>query len=226
MAGHTIAITGANRGIGLELAKIFSERGDRVIALCRHGSDALRATGADVVENVEVTSMESVRNCRLPADVDHINVLINNAGVLHDENFDSLAEPEAIDHLVHQYEVNAVGPLMVTRLLSDRLVEGSKVCLITSRMGSIDDNDSGGRYGYRMSKAALNAAGKSLAVDLAPRGISVGILHPGAVRTEMTSGHGNVEAPEAARMLVERIDELGPDSSGVFRHANGEVLPW
>lgn len=226
MAGHIIAITGANRGIGLELTRIFTERGDRVIALCRRGSEELRVTGADVIENVEVTSMESVRNCRLPADVDHINVLVNNAGVLHDEDFASLAEPDAIDHLVHQYEVNAVGPLMVTRLLSDRLAEGSKVCLITSRMGSIEDNGSGGRYGYRMSKAALNAAGKSLAVDLAPRGIAVGILHPGAVRTEMTSGHGNVEAPEAARMLVERIDELGPDSSGVFRHANGEVLPW
>lgn len=226
MAGHTIAITGANRGIGLEMAKIFTERGDRVIGLCRHASDELRATGADVVENFEVTSAESVRNCDWPADVERIHVLINNAGVLHDETFDSLGEPDAIDHLVQQYEINAAGPLLVTRLLSERLAEGAKVCLITSRMGSIDDNDSGGRYGYRMSKAALNAAGKSLAVDLAPRGISVGILHPGAVRTEMTGGRGNVEPPEAARMLVERIDELGPDKSGVFQHANGEVLPW
>ncbi|MEX0606460.1 MAG: SDR family oxidoreductase [Halofilum sp. (in: g-proteobacteria)] len=226
MAGHTIAITGANRGIGLEMARIFAERGDRVIALCRKASETLQATGAQIVENVEVTSIEALRSCAWPEDAPHIDVLINNAGILTDEDFDSLDQPHAIDQLKRQHEVNAIGPLLVTRMFADRLKQGSKVALITSRMGSIDDNDSGGRYGYRMSKAALNAGGKSLAVDLAPRGISVGILHPGAVRTEMTGGRGQVDAPDAARMLVERIDELGPETSGEFRHANGETLPW
>lgn len=226
MAGQTVAITGANRGIGLEIARIYRERGDRVIALCRYASDELRATGADIVEKVEVTSMEAVRKCHFPPDAGRIDVLINNAGILHDESFESLGEPEAVDEVTHQFEVNSVGPLIVTRVLADRLGEGSKVALVTSRMGSIEDNDSGGRYGYRMSKAALNAAGKSLSVDLAPRGIAVGILHPGAVRTEMTGGRGQVDAPEAAQMLVARIDELGPETSAVFRHANGERLPW
>lgn len=226
MAGHTIAITGANRGIGLEMARIFAQRGDRVIALCRKASEELRATGADIVENVEVTSIEALRSCAWPQDAERIHVLINNAGILMHEDFDNLDQPHAVDQLRRQYEVNAIGPLLVTRMLADRLAEGSKVALITSRMGSIDDNDSGGRYGYRMSKAALNAGGKSLAVDLEPRGISVGILHPGAVRTEMTGGHGQVEAPDAAAMLVERIDELGPETSGMFRHANGDTLPW
>ena len=101
-----------------------------------------------------------------------------------------------------------------------------KVALLTSRMGSIADNDSGSHYGYRMSKAALNAAGKSLAIDLAPRKVAVGIYHPGYVRTRMTGNTGLIDADESARLLLLRIDELSPAESGVFRHANGERLPW
>jgi NAD(P)-dependent dehydrogenase (short-subunit alcohol dehydrogenase family) len=123
-------------------------------------------------------------------------------------------------------EVNAYGPLRVTQKLSPLLARGSKVALITSRMGSIGDNGSGGYYGYRMSKAALNAAGKSLAIDLAPRGVSVAILHPGMVKTAMTGSHGKVEPEDAARDLLARIDALGLDNTGTFWHANGEVLPW
>jgi NAD(P)-dependent dehydrogenase (short-subunit alcohol dehydrogenase family) len=93
-------------------------------------------------------------------------------------------------------------------------------------MGSIDDNSSGGGYGYRMSKAALNMAGKSLAVDLKGAGIAVAILHPGMVRTEMIGGRGQVEPSEAARGLLARIDEVTLETSGGFWHANGERLPW
>ena len=93
-------------------------------------------------------------------------------------------------------------------------------------MGSIADNDSGGSYGYRMSKAALNAAGASLAIDLRPRGISVAILHPGYVRTEMTGNAGLIDADESVSGLLKRIDELTPDNSGSFWHSNGDVLPW
>jgi NAD(P)-dependent dehydrogenase (short-subunit alcohol dehydrogenase family) len=123
-------------------------------------------------------------------------------------------------------EVNAYGPLRVTHKLLSLLRQGSKVALITSRMGSIADNTSGGAYGYRMSKAALNAAGKSLAHDLASQGVSVAILHPGYVRTEMTSNHGSVEPDDAARDLLKRIDELTLENTGTFWHANGSVLPW
>ncbi len=93
-------------------------------------------------------------------------------------------------------------------------------------MGSITDNTSGGYYGYRMSKAALNAAGRSLAHDLAPRGVAVAILHPGFVQTPMTGGRGDVDAATAARNLLARIDELTPATSGRFLHANGAPLPW
>lgn len=226
MSGHTIAITGANRGIGLELARVFRERGDRVLALCRNAGDELRATGAEVVEGVDVSSAEALREAVRQLDATRIDVLVNNAGILSDESFDALGDPEVLGRMLRQFEVNALGPLLVTQALADRLGEGSKVALITSRMGSIGDNDSGGRYGYRMSKAALNAAGRSLAIDLAPRGIAVGLFHPGFVRTEMTGRRGQVDPAEAAAMLTARIDELGPDSAGTFRHANGEPLPW
>lgn len=226
MSGHTIAITGANRGIGLELARVFRERGDRVVALCRNASDELRAAGAEVIEGVDVSSAEALREAVRQLDAPRIDVLVNNAGILSEESFDALGDPEALERILRQFEVNALGPLVVTHALADRLGEGSKVALITSRMGSIGDNDSGGRYGYRMSKAALNAAGRSLALDLTPRGIAVGIFHPGFVRTEMTGRRGQVEPAEAAAMLAARIDELGPGSSGTFRHANGDPLPW
>jgi len=145
-----------------------------------------------------------------------------NAGILRDGDLDDLT----FEDVRAQLEVNAIGPLRVVRALRGRLGRGAKVALVTSRMGSVGDNGSGGSYGYRMSKAALNAAGVSLARDLASAGISVAILHPGYVRTEMTGGHGNVEPETAAAQLVDRIDALAPATSGTFWHANGQVLPW
>jgi NAD(P)-dependent dehydrogenase (short-subunit alcohol dehydrogenase family) len=151
-----------------------------------------------------------------------IDLLVNNAGILIGDRLDRLE----LDAVSRQLEVNAIGPLLMTARLVGSLGAGSKVALITSRMGSIADNTSGGMYGYRMSKAALNAAGVSLARDLKARQIAVVILHPGYVRTEMTRGSGNVDAAEAARGLLERIDELRLETTGRFLHANGEELPW
>ena len=98
--------------------------------------------------------------------------------------------------------------------------------MITSRMGSIEDNTSGGYYGYRMSKAALNIAGKSLAIDLKNKNIAVGIFHPGLVATDMIGGHGDISADEAAERLDKRIFALTMKNSGSFWHSNGEILPW
>lgn len=226
MSGHTIAITGANRGIGLELTRIFTQRGDTVYGICREQGEQLAATGANVIDGIDVTDPGSVRAGVGRLDVDRVNVLINVAGILSRESCDDLGDAAAIERIRRQFEVNALGPLHVTHALSGKLARGSKVALITSRMGSIGDNDSGGSYGYRMSKAALNAAGKSLAIDLAVRDIAVGILHPGFVRTDMTGHQGHVEPAESAAMLAERIDELNAANSGRFLHANGEELPW
>ena len=221
-SANTVVITGANRGIGLAIAQIYGKRGDRVIALCRRASKELRNSGAEIVEDVDVTSSEALQDAA--AAVGDVDVLIANAGVLSNEPLSAVAE--ATDRIARQFSVNALGPLLTVHAFADQLVKGAKVALITSRMGSMTDNSSGGSYGYRMSKAALNAAGRSLAIDLAPRGISVSLLHPGYVRTDMTGGRGDVEPSEAAARLVERIDDLSAANSGTFRHANGEELPW
>ncbi|MDX5434571.1 MAG: SDR family NAD(P)-dependent oxidoreductase, partial [Halomonas sp.] len=121
---------------------------------------------------------------------------------------------------------NAYGPLRVTEALLDNLSAGSKIANVTSRMGSIADNDSGGRYGYRASKAALNAFGKSLAIDLKPRGIAVAQLHPGYVQTRMVNFGGLIPPEEAAAGIAARIAALTLENSGGFWHSNGEPLPW
>ena len=168
----TILITGANRGIGLELVRQLMARGDTVIAACRAASRDLDATGAEVIEGLDVTSDDSVAALAGRLEGRTIDWLVNNAGILERTALDSLD----FDAMERQFRVNSLGPLRVTAALRGRLASGSKVFIVTSRMGSIDDNTSGGSYGYRMSKAAVNMAGKSLAVDLADEGIGVFLL--------------------------------------------------
>ncbi len=218
----TVVITGANRGIGLALTKVFLARGDQVYGLCRNASDELNASGAKVITRVDIANPETLPEALKKLGDIKIDVLVNNAGVLHREGLDDW-DPVLINH---QFRVNALGPLLVTECLQKNLSEGSKVAMITSRMGSMGDNSSGGYYGYRMSKAALNAAGVSLARDLAPKGIAVALLHPGYVQTEMVNYGGDISADDSAANLVKRIDELNLESSGSFWHANGESLPW
>lgn len=220
----TYVITGANRGIGLEMARHLSERGERVIAVCRGASPELESLGVTVEAGIDVTRSDGLADLRQRlADVD-IDVLINNAGLLRASSFDGIEDE--LDAWRAQYEVNALAPVRVTSALNERLVDGGRVVIITSRMGSIADNTSGGAYAYRMSKAAVNSAAVSLAHELRARNIAMGLLHPGYVRTDMTGKTGHIEPDEAARQLVERIDELDLDRSGSFRHANGEDLPW
>ena len=125
-------------------------------------------------------------------------------------------------------DVNALGPLRVTHALlsADKIASPGKVAVITSRMGSIGDNTSGRRYGYRMSKAAVNAGFRSLAVDLKDRNIHVGILHPGMVQTDMIGGASGIPPEEAVEGLLNRIHELDAERSGRFFHQNGQELPW
>jgi NAD(P)-dependent dehydrogenase (short-subunit alcohol dehydrogenase family) len=149
--------------------------------------------------------------------------LILNAGILQAMG---LADLDA-EGIRRQFELNALAPLLLVRALLEQLPRGAKLALMSSRMGSIDDNSSGGSYGYRMSKVALNIAGKSLAIDLQPRGIAVAILHPGLVRTRMINFNPQGISPEeSVRGLLARIDGLTLANSGTFWHANGQVLPW
>jgi NAD(P)-dependent dehydrogenase (short-subunit alcohol dehydrogenase family) len=216
-------ITGANRGIGLELTRQLAARGETVFATCRSSNEDLEAIkGAKAVPGVDVTSPDSAAVIRAALGNATIDVLVNNAGILWPGGLDAF-DVEAIKK---QIEVNAIGPLRLTKDLLDKLGSGSKVAFVSSRAGSIGDNGSGGLYGYRMSKAALNMAAVSLARDLAPKGVLVSVLHPGFIRTEMTGGNGNDDPPVAAKGLIARIDELTAERSGRFFHANGEELPW
>ncbi|MET0591692.1 MAG: SDR family oxidoreductase [Polyangiaceae bacterium] len=218
----TVLVTGANRGIGLELCRIFRARGDSVIAVCRQPSAELEKLGVRAFGGVDVTNDGSIDELARALEGTKLDIVVHNAGILRSEALGS------IDYrsLREQLETNAVAPLRLTERLLPLLAPAAKLALMTSRMGSIADNSSGSMYGYRMSKAALNMAGASLALDLKPRGTAVVILHPGYVRTEMTGGHGNIEPKDAAAQLVQRIDELTLATTGRFLHANGEVLPW
>ncbi len=217
----TYAISGAGRGIGLELTRQLRARGDDVIALVRRGNDDLAATGARIVEGVEVTSDASMTALVEALGDTRIDVLVNNAGILTREPLDALD----FDAMRAQFEVNSLGPLRLTAALLPNLAGGAKVAIVTSRMGSCADNGSGGYYGYRASKAAVNIIGISLARDLAGRGIAVGLLHPGMVATDMT-GHTGIPPEESAAGLIDRIDGLSMENTGSFWHANGEMLPW
>lgn len=217
----TILITGANRGIGLELCRQLVNRGDEVIAVCREAGKQLNALNLRVVEGVDVSAADSVLGLQNQAGIENLDWLINNAGILSVESLGSL-DYEAMER---QFMVNALGPLRVTEALLPKLGPGSKIGIVTSRMGSVEDNTSGGYYGYRMSKAAVNMAGMSLAQDLKEQGVAVALLHPGMVATEMTGGRG-VAPEKSAGGLIARMDALTLKDTGSFWHAEGERLPW
>jgi len=222
-----IVITGANRGIGFAMATICSQRGDSVYALCRKSSPQLDALGVKVIENIDIATNAGIAKTQSVLANVTIDLLINNAGILRDESLNDFNHST----ITEQFNVNALAPLALTQALLSNFSAGSKIAFITSRMGSITDNGSGGRYGYRMSKAALNIGAMSLAKDLTEQQIAVGIYHPGYVQTEMvnavgSTSNGDISANVAAERLLALMDNLTMNESGVFKHSNGEILPW
>lgn len=221
----TVVVTGANRGIGLEFCRQYKERGDDVIAVCRTASEELQELGVRVEEGIDVSDPESIRELAKRLEGTDVDILVNNAGIMIRQSLGEIDE-DAVEDMVRQYRTNSIGPLLVTQALLPNLHKGSKVGIVSSRVGSVADNGSGGSYGYRMSKSAVNMAGKSLAVDLEEKGIPVALLHPGFVRTGMTDNSGYIDADEAAGGLIKRMDELDMEKTGTFWHSNGEELPW
>jgi len=217
----TTLVTGCNRGIGLQLVTQLHARGDTVIAVCRTTTPELDALGIRVIDGVDVADSGSVRSLKAALGDESLDILINNAGILRRDAFGEID----YDGMMQQYEINALGPLRVTEALADNLHEGSKVAIVSSRVGSIDDNGSGGNWGYRASKTAVNMIGTNLMHELKPRGIAVALLHPGLVATDMTGQHG-ISAVDSARGLLDRIDELNLENTGGFWHAEGYLLPW
>ncbi|CAM9294624.1 unnamed protein product [Ectocarpus sp. 12 AP-2014] len=229
---RTVVVTGADGGIGSSFCKHYASKGEQVFA-CRRKSTPDASSLFDnnpnihVVDGVDVT-MDEGAGCLVSAlekaGSPKVDVLINNAGVMkRDRN------TLDIGVLRESMEVNAYGALRITNtLLGKRMLAapGAKIILITSKMGSMADNSSGGAYGYRMSKAALNAAGVSLAHDLKGDGMAVAILHPGWVRTRMTGDSGLVDTHESVAGMTDRIEELDFSNSGTFWGFKGDVIPW
>ena len=196
-------------------------------ATCRTASEGLKAldlNGGKILEGIDV-GQDSVGE-KLQASLKGLTLdtVINNAGILCIEK---LGEEGALDSMRQQFEINTLGPLRVSHAVSENIKQGGSLFIITSLMGSITDNGSGGMYGYRMSKAAVNMAGVSLSKELAPRKIVVQLLHPGMVKTDMTAVFGGgIPVEESAAGLIARINEATMETTGKFFHQNGKELPW
>jgi NAD(P)-dependent dehydrogenase (short-subunit alcohol dehydrogenase family) len=218
----TIVITGSASGIGLELTRQLHERGEKVYAVCRKSTPELKAIGAQIIDGIELTDDHLEHLLKKWFKDVQIDWLLNNAGIFELETLEKMS----LGQVRRQFEVNTIAPLRVTEALLPQLKNGAKIGITTSRMGSVADNTSGGYYGYRMSKAAVNMLGKTLAVDLKPRDISVALMHPGYVKTKMTQQQGEITPDVSAQGLIKIMDNLSLETSGGFWHTNGEKLPW
>jgi NAD(P)-dependent dehydrogenase (short-subunit alcohol dehydrogenase family) len=234
--GHdtgTLLVTGANRGLGLEFARQYAGDGWKVYAACRDpgkadalGRLAIGSSGRVEVLAIDVADGQSVRAAAEKLAGVPIDVLVNNAGVGSPKgqklgNLDYAAWARVL-------ETNTLGPLRVTEAFLPNLERGGgkKAVTITSKMGSIDDNDSGGSYAYRTSKTAVNMAVKSLSIDLAPRGITCIVVHPGWVRTDMGGPSGLISPEESISGIRRLIARLSTADSGKFFNYDGKPIPW
>jgi 2-glutathionyl-2-methylbut-3-en-1-ol dehydrogenase len=223
----TILVVGADRGIAHHICLQLQERGDKVIAACMGRADTFPAgSGIDTIGGIDVTSGTAVAGLLQALNQRKVRLdwLLHVAGVL---GLDELGKLD-YDDVRRQFEINTIGPLRVVEACAPLLGAGSKVGIVTSRVGSLADNGSGGMYAYRVSKCGANMVALNLHHDLSKRGIAVAALHPGMVATDLTKGIPGtfIQPAEAARGLIARMDELDLASSGQFRHANGDRLPW
>jgi NAD(P)-dependent dehydrogenase (short-subunit alcohol dehydrogenase family) len=224
----TVFITGANRGIGLEFARQYAADGWRVLAACRNPRDAKELAG--LPGDVRVFALDVIDEYQLPAlakslNDEAIDILINNAGVGgFDDSFGNTPTNEWIETL----RVNAIAPLHVAEQLLPHLERGQRrlIVNITSRMGSIADNGSGGSYSYRTSKAALNMVAKSMAHDLKGRRIIVVVFHPGWVKTDMGGPQALLPPKASVGGMRAKIATLTAADSGKFFNYDGKPLPW
>jgi NAD(P)-dependent dehydrogenase (short-subunit alcohol dehydrogenase family) len=217
-------VTGAGRGIGLELARQLRARGDEVIGTVREEAKAgaLKETGArvEIVDVAEPAAIEALGERMKGRPID---VLVNNAGI---GRFGGAVTDLSAEELHRYFAVNAIGPMLMVRALLPSLRAGAakKIASITSTMGSIGDNRSGGAYGYRASKAALNMMNASLALEL--KGFTCLVLNPGWVQTDMGGPSAPTPVDVSVRGLLQVIDGATPDVSGRFFNHDGNAVPW
>lgn len=220
---QNILITGANKGIGLQLVKAHIKRGNKVFAVCRTPSDELNVSGAEIIANIDFLNKDFEQT--LLEKVSHLKFdrVIANAGIWQKDTLTSFTP----DSIRNQFEVNALAPIRLIKALESQLMAGSKIILMSTRVASHQDNTSGEEYGYRMSKSALNMAGINLAHTFKERKIAVLMIHPGFVRTALTEGEGFINADYSAEKVLQISDELTLINTGSFWHAiEKQPLPW
>ena len=222
-----ILIIGANRGLGLEFVKQYSNTNHNIIATTRNkdsSKELSEISNIDIAE-LDLTSDASVNNFVTSIGSQKIDILIHNAGIFSDEQ---LKEDLDTDAWMNEMRINAVIPIILARKLKSNLQTGlsKKIVFISSQMGSIDDNYSGRFYFYRSSKSALNSAAKSLSIDWKEDGISILILHPGWVKTDMGGDNAKLEIPDSISQMIKVINDLNLTNSGSFVNYAGEKLEW
>jgi NAD(P)-dependent dehydrogenase (short-subunit alcohol dehydrogenase family) len=229
----TILITGANRGLGLEFTRQYLAEGDAVVAATRNPGAAHRlrqlerdSKGRLTVVEADVADTASVRRAAAGTSQSAIDILINCAGVMGGDR----QTIGSIDY--HEWmrvlEVNVLGPMRMSEAFLDRVAQSDRrlIVTITSGMGSLADNTSGGSIAYRTSKAAVNMAMRTAAIDLRPRGISCVVLNPGWVKTDMGGPNAKLTPEQSVTAMRRVISELGPNDSGRFYNHDGREYPW
>jgi len=229
----TILITGTNRGIGLEFVHRYLARGDQVIATAREPAQAqalqeLAAGNSSLLRIMELDVADPDSQYRFVRALGEqaIDVFINNAGVYGPRaaGFGAVSEQEWLAVL----RVNTIAPLLLTQQLIANIKRGAagKLVYVTSKMGSIADNQSGGSYIYRSSKTALNQVVRSLAADLADQGLTAAVVHPGWVQTDMGGPNALIDTATSVTGMIAVIDALTPENSGRFFNYDGSEIPW
>jgi NAD(P)-dependent dehydrogenase (short-subunit alcohol dehydrogenase family) len=230
---ETILITGANRGIGLALSTVFARNGWQVIACCRKPEratalSALRAAseGRLKIHQLEVTDDSQLERLRKELEGIAIDVLVNNAGIKGPDRQDFGFLDES--WWIETFRVNTIAPYKISRALLDNVLLSRRrvIASITSQMGSLGDNHSGGSYVYRTTKAAMNMVMKSLSIDLQEKGVTAVAFHPGWVRTDMGGPEAPLSPEQSAEGLFKTLLSLNPGNNGQFLIYLGEPLPW
>ena len=230
MKNSTVLITGANRGLGLEFVQQYSQQGFSVLACSREPSDAnelkaLQKKNSSIeIFQLNVGDLDEIKALSNTLKNITIDILINNAGIYRSGEFGSL-DPEA---WIESFKINTIAPYILIEAFLNQIMRSNlkKIISITSKMGSIDDNNSGGSYIYRTTKTALNSMMKSLTHDLASKGISTLTLHPGWVRTDMGGTNAWINTSESVNGMIKQIEKLSQKNSGQYIDYSGKTIKW
>lgn len=233
----TILITGASRGLGLEFCRQYVADGWRVIATCRNlnkAKELKKISGNIQIEEMDISDLNQISRVAKKLKGKPIDILLNNAGSFGPKDKTASFGKIDIDAWVETIRINAIGPVKVTEAFLEHVKASNKktIIFISSRSSSITERGLlpyhkwGGSYIYRSSKTALNSVARALAFDLARYGISVFILHPGWVRTDMGGKEARFDIKISVTNIRKIIERLTFEDSGVFRNYNGEIIPW